>query len=302
MITAVGPDTGFSVGQEVVAYRVTGGWATAPDGPGRRRVREARATVTRGGRQPPAGRRHGLGDAARHGRGRGRDDRRPRRVGSRRRQRPAAGRAPRRPGRRDRRASATSTWCGRYGGIPVAYGDGLEQRVRDAAPDGVAAALDCIGTDEAVDVSLALVPDRDRIVTIAAGHRAEPDGIRHIAGAKPASKAYRDRIRSHLVGLAAEGEARGPGGAHLPARGCARGGGAWSSASTPAASSPSSPDLPLATTSSHAGVLASRGAVVASSWNVALVASAPVGDESAGLQVRESALLAGRGCRAALGR
>ena len=71
----------------------------------------------------------------------------------------------------------------RYGGTPVAYGDGLEQRVRDAAPDGVAAALDCIGTDEADDVSLALVSDRDRdrIVTIAAGHRAEPDGIRHIA-------------------------------------------------------------------------------------------------------------------------
>src|SRR5688500_8257952 len=28
VITAVGPSTGFSVGQEVVAYRVTGGWAT----------------------------------------------------------------------------------------------------------------------------------------------------------------------------------------------------------------------------------------------------------------------------------
>jgi NADPH:quinone reductase-like Zn-dependent oxidoreductase len=97
-----------------------------------------------------------------------------------------------------------------YGGIPVAYGDGLEQRVRDAAPDGVAAALDCIGTDEAVDVSLALVADRDRIVTIAAGHRAEPDGIRHIAGAKPASKAYRDRIRPHLVALAADGELEVP--------------------------------------------------------------------------------------------
>ena len=27
VISAVGPDTGFSVGQEVVAYRVTGGWA-----------------------------------------------------------------------------------------------------------------------------------------------------------------------------------------------------------------------------------------------------------------------------------
>ena len=98
----------------------------------------------------------------------------------------------------------------RYGGVPVTYGDGLEQRVRDAAPGGVVAALDCIGTDEAVDVSLALVADRDRIVTIAAGHRAESDGIRHIAGAKPDSQAYRDRVRADLVRLAAEGRLEVP--------------------------------------------------------------------------------------------
>ena len=98
----------------------------------------------------------------------------------------------------------------RYGGVPVAYGDGLEQRVRDAAPDGVAAALDCIGTDEAVDVSLTLVPDRDRIVTIAAAPRAKSDGFRAIAGALPASKAYRDRIRADLIRLAAEGRLEVP--------------------------------------------------------------------------------------------
>ena len=79
-----------------------------------------------------------------------------------------------------------------FGGVPVAYGAGLEQRVRDAAPEGVVAALDCVGTDEAVDVSLALVADRGRIVTIAAADRARQDGFTHIAGALPASKAYRD--------------------------------------------------------------------------------------------------------------
>jgi len=42
-------------------------------------------------------------------------------------------------------------------------------------------------------------------------------------------------------------------------------------------------------------------AVEASFWNVALVASAPCGDESAGMRVRESTPLAGRGCHAALG-
>lgn len=44
------------------------------------------------------------------------------------------------------------------------------------------------------------------------------------------------------------------------------------------------------------------GSVVASSWNVALVAPTAGGDEPAGLQVREPSPLAGRGCRAALGR
>jgi len=92
----------------------------------------------------------------------------------------------------------------RFGGQPVAYGDGLEQRVRDLAPEGVAAALDCVGTDEAVDVSLALVADRDRIVTIAAMQRAEADGIRVIAGAMPDSKAFRDAVRGDLVALAAD--------------------------------------------------------------------------------------------------
>jgi len=93
----------------------------------------------------------------------------------------------------------------RFGGTPVAYGPGLEQRVRDAAADGVAAALDCVGTDEAVDVSLALVTDRNRIVTIAAKSRAASEGFRAIAGSIPASQAYRDRARADLIRLAAEG-------------------------------------------------------------------------------------------------
>lgn len=94
----------------------------------------------------------------------------------------------------------------RFGGEPVTYGDGLEQRVRDAAPEGIAAALDCIGTDEAVDVSLRLVDDKARIVTIAAFARAHSDGIRAIGGTMPASAAFRDQIRGHLIGLADAGD------------------------------------------------------------------------------------------------
>jgi NADPH:quinone reductase-like Zn-dependent oxidoreductase len=93
----------------------------------------------------------------------------------------------------------------RFGAEPVAYGQGLEERVRHRAPEGIAAALDTVGTDEAVDVSLALVADRGRIVTIAAMQRAEADGIRVIMGALPASAAYRDAVRAELIALAGAG-------------------------------------------------------------------------------------------------
>jgi len=94
----------------------------------------------------------------------------------------------------------------RFDGIPVAYGPGLVDRVRSAAPGGVAAGLDAVGTDEAIDASLALVPDRARIVTIAAAGRAQSDGIRMIGGAMPESAAFRDRVRADLVALAAGGD------------------------------------------------------------------------------------------------
>ncbi len=68
------------------------------------------------------------------------------------------------------------------GAIPVAYGEGLEQRVRDAAPGTVTAALDAAGTDEAIETSLALVADRDRIATIVRGADAPGFGIRAFSG------------------------------------------------------------------------------------------------------------------------
>ncbi len=92
----------------------------------------------------------------------------------------------------------------RFGGVPVTYGPGLVDRVRALAPDGVAAALDCVGTDEAVETSLELVADRARVVTIAAQHRAEADGIRVIGGTMPASKAFRDAVRADLLAQAAD--------------------------------------------------------------------------------------------------
>lgn len=94
----------------------------------------------------------------------------------------------------------------RFGGTPVSYGEGLESRLRGLAPDGYAAALDAVGTDEAVDVSLALVADRDRIVTIAGMQRGREAGIRIIGGSMPASAAFRDEARPGLIALGGAGE------------------------------------------------------------------------------------------------
>ncbi len=71
------------------------------------------------------------------------------------------------------------------GAIPVAYGAGLLERVREAAPDGVTVVLDGAGTDEAIEVSLALVADRDRIATIVRGPDAASFGIRAFSGGSP---------------------------------------------------------------------------------------------------------------------
>lgn len=94
----------------------------------------------------------------------------------------------------------------RYGGIPVAYGDGLRERV-EAATEGarIAAAWDAVGTDEAFDVSLALVAERDRIVTIVDPERAKRDGVLWIAGSRPESARFRDIARARVLELAASG-------------------------------------------------------------------------------------------------
>ncbi|MGP6171846.1 NADP-dependent oxidoreductase [Microbacterium sp. A196] len=93
----------------------------------------------------------------------------------------------------------------RFGGIPIAYGDGLASRARDAAGAHFSAALDAAGTDEAVDASLELVADRSRIVTIVTPTRAERDGFRWIVGALPESTRFRDSIRGDLVDSAEQG-------------------------------------------------------------------------------------------------
>jgi NADPH:quinone reductase len=97
-----------------------------------------------------------------------------------------------------------------FGAEPVAYGAGLEERVRALAPGGVDAAVDCAGGDEALDTSLALVADRGRIVTVVASRRAFESGIKVIGGAPGADPGteIRTAARLELARLASDGKLR----------------------------------------------------------------------------------------------
>nr|WP_269811035.1 NADP-dependent oxidoreductase [Kineosporia rhizophila] len=97
-----------------------------------------------------------------------------------------------------------------FGAIPVRYGDGLAERLREVAPQRYVAALDTAGTDEAADVSLDLVPDRRRIVTIANFARARRDGFLAVGGTTPESRDFRNRARRPLLELAAAGDLKVP--------------------------------------------------------------------------------------------
>lgn len=97
------------------------------------------------------------------------------------------------------------------GAIPVSYGDGLLDRVREAAPSAVTVALDCAGTDEAIETSLALVTDRDRIATIVRGPDAASFGIRAFSGGSPVplsdqELAWRAEASPATIALLASGD------------------------------------------------------------------------------------------------
>ncbi|AVM01445.1 Zn-dependent oxidoreductase [Gordonia iterans] len=89
------------------------------------------------------------------------------------------------------------------GAIPVSYRGDLEATVRKAAPAPVTAVADTVGSDQAIDVSLALVRP-DRIVSIAAWGRIE-DGITVVSGATEESKRHRREAIPGLLDDAAQG-------------------------------------------------------------------------------------------------
>jgi NADPH:quinone reductase-like Zn-dependent oxidoreductase len=103
--------------------------------------------------------------------------------------------------------SATSADALRaLGAEPVAYGDGLADRLRALAPAGVTAAIDLYGTETAQAARELSVPD-ERITTIA----AQIDGITPANGANAAPGAVEEIAR-----LVAAGQLRVPIAASFP--------------------------------------------------------------------------------------
>jgi len=107
------------------------------------------------------------------------------------------------------------------GAEPLAYGDGLAERVRAAAPDGVTVILDGAGTDEAIEASLELLADRSRIATIVRGADAPGWGIRAFSGGSrvpltPQQEAWRVEAVPVALALMAAGRFEVELGAQFP--------------------------------------------------------------------------------------
>ncbi|GAB7183028.1 NADP-dependent oxidoreductase [Kitasatospora sp. Ki12] len=73
------------------------------------------------------------------------------------------------------------------GAVPVAYGEGLAERVRAAAPQGVTAAFDAAGRG-ALEASVELVADRERIATVVDFEGAARLGVRAVRTLRTAAR------------------------------------------------------------------------------------------------------------------
>jgi NADPH:quinone reductase-like Zn-dependent oxidoreductase len=72
---------------------------------------------------------------------------------------------------------ANADWLSAHGAVPVPYGDGLAERLRAAAPDGIGAFIDLFGP-EYVQLAFDLGIEPGRIETITAFAKAEELGTK----------------------------------------------------------------------------------------------------------------------------
>ena len=105
-------------------------------------------------------------------------------------------------------------WLQSKGVTPVAYGDGLADRIRDLAPDGVNAFIDLFGP-EYLDLALELGVNPDRINTTISFQKAGEIGAKADGGSEVADSA---QALTEIVGLLAAGAVELPIAATYPLR------------------------------------------------------------------------------------
>jgi NADPH2:quinone reductase len=98
-------------------------------------------------------------------------------------------------------SEANHAWLTALGVTPVAYGDGLADRLRAAAPDGIDAFIDLFGP-EYVKLAVELGIARDRIETIIAYAAAREYGTQ----AAGSSDATTTEVLAEMTGLVASGQ------------------------------------------------------------------------------------------------
>ncbi|MER7582439.1 NADP-dependent oxidoreductase [Kitasatospora sp. NPDC097691] len=90
------------------------------------------------------------------------------------------------------------------GAIPVTYGEGLAERVREAAPGGVDRALDAAGQGGVLPLSIELTGSADRVLTIADFVGGQQHGVRFTGGSEGVDhlhqRAYTAALALHEAG------------------------------------------------------------------------------------------------------
>ncbi|MFJ3792590.1 NADP-dependent oxidoreductase [Kitasatospora sp. NPDC090091] len=94
------------------------------------------------------------------------------------------------------------------GAVPVAYGEGLAERVRAAAPEGVDRVLDGAGRGDVLPLSIELAGGAENVLTIADFEGAARYGVRFSGGTEP--EEYHREALAGALALHEAGELRLP--------------------------------------------------------------------------------------------
>ncbi len=101
-----------------------------------------------------------------------------------------------------RRACATTTSCANWAANPVTYGEGMADRVRKLAPEGIDAVFDTVGGDTLRD-SVGLLAPGGRLASIADAGRRRPTAVATTSYAPTprTSRTSPDLVEQHVVSL-----------------------------------------------------------------------------------------------------